>query len=118
MSKNGKKMLAGKLLSKYLTEIAAEETELGKDLDGGDVMITKAEALARLIWKMALGYKEEVINKSGLLAKLNHRPDKPAMGIIFDRLEGRVAQSVAESPNKLSTADRVTEQAKKRINDI
>ena len=53
-SKHGKKTKAGKLLTRFLEEIAEERTELGE----GDTLITKAEALARIIWSRALGYRE------------------------------------------------------------
>ena len=46
----GAKTKAGKILSDAINRIAIEETE-STTIEGEDVMITKAHALARLLWK-------------------------------------------------------------------
>ena len=53
----GDKQRAGRLLSEHLRKIAQEETEFVIHPDG-DRMVSKAEALARLMFKLALGYEE------------------------------------------------------------
>jgi len=110
----GHKIRAGKLLSNYIRLIAEEETEFIKDVDGEDKMVTKAEALARLIWKKALGYKEINIVKD-LPVETTYHPDKYLMGLLFDRMEGRAPITVGDSDGKMTTAERVSEQGKKRI---
>ena len=40
------------------------------------------------------------------------------MAIVFDRTEGRAPSSMSGSGQKLTTAGRVTEQSKKRLNDL
>ena len=116
MSTHGLKTKAGKLLSQFLKEIAQEKTELVKDANNEDQMATKAEALARKIWKMALGWKEVEI-ENGNPVEYVYKPDKTMMMLVFDRTEGRVSTSVSGG-QKLSTAKRVTEQSKKRLNEL
>jgi len=116
MSTHGIKTKAGKLLSQFLKEIAQEKTELVKDANNEDQMATKAEALARKIWHMALGWKEVQI-EDGKPVEYVYKPDKAMMMLVFDRTEGRVSTSVSGG-QKLSTAKRVTEQSKKRLNEL
>lgn len=106
---------AGQLLSKWLREIAEEETEFIKDDNGEDRMVTKAEAVARLIWKKALGYSEKKINSKGIEVTENHPPDRAMMSMIFDRIEGRAPVSTDMGKKKRSVADKVSEQGKLRI---
>lgn len=108
---------AGQLLSKWLRQIAEEETEFIKDNDGEDRMATKAEAIARLIWKKALGYSEKKINSKGVEVIENHPPDRTMMSMIFDRIEGRAPVSTDMGKKKRSVADKVSEQGAKRIKD-
>ena len=63
----GHKTKAGKLLSSFIRAISEEQTEFIKADGGGeDRMATKAEALARIMWKEALGYEvTEAVYKSG-----------------------------------------------------
>jgi len=108
------KIKAGKLLSQHLREIAEEETEMIKGADGVDTMTTKAEALARKIWQMALGYKEYQ-GIGDKRAEINHLPDRGMMGMILDRMEGRAPMIAAEGAGKMTAADKVSEQGAKRI---
>ena len=124
-SEHGKKVAAGKLLSKFIREIASEicDDPVIKAKGEEAVMLTKAEAIARYIWKMALGYSEEVeIYKDGAKIGIRpeyHRPDKWAINMIWDRMEGRVGQAdVKGGSDKASLADKVSEQGKKRLDNI
>ena len=124
-SEHGKKIVAGKLLSKFIKEIASEvcDDPILKAKGEDAVMVTKAEAIARYIWKVALGYSEEVeIYKDGVKVGIrpeHHRPDKWAINMIWDRMEGRVGQADAKAGNdKASLADKVSEQGKKRLSQI
>jgi len=118
MSKKGKgsKVRAGQLLSQFLRIIAEEKTESVVDPDDGeDRMATKAEALSRQIWKMALGYKEFDVKKG---KDIVHKPDKSMMRLVFDRIEGK-ARTVGESQtSNQKIADKVSEIGKKRINSL
>ncbi|KKN27411.1 hypothetical protein LCGC14_0864930 [marine sediment metagenome] len=122
---HGKKVVAGKLLSKFIRDIASEEYDdpIIKAKGEEAVMVTKAEAIARHIWNVALGYVEEVdIYKDGVKTGVKletHRPDKWAISIIWDRMEGRVGQAdVKAGSDKASLADRVSALGKKHMNQI
>ena len=118
MNERGMRTRAGKLLSSYIRQIAEEETELIKDpKTGDDKMATKAEALARLIWKKALGYVEQN-TQDGKLVDIHYHPDKYLMSLLFDRIEGRAPITVGEGDDKITVAERVSEQGKKRINKV
>lgn len=124
-SEHGKKVIAGKLLSKFIKEIASEihDDPVIKAKGEDAVMLTKAETIARYIWKMALGWEEEVeIYKDGVKVGIrpeHHRPDKWAINMIWDRMEGRVgAADLKAGSDKASLADKVSEQGKKRLSQI
>lgn len=118
MSPHGVRTRAGQLLSAYLREISNEETETVRDPKSGeDRMATKAEALARSIWRDALGYTETKVNSEGKRIELVHPPIRAAQSIVFDRIEGRAPASVTEGADKLTAAERVTEQVQKRISE-
>ena len=105
---------AGQLLSKWLRQIAEEETEFIKDNDGEDRMVTKAEAIARLIWKKALGYsKTEIIKGEKIIT--HYPPDRAMINMLLDRIEGRAPMSTDMGKKKRSIADKVSEQGTKRI---
>lgn len=111
------KIKAGMMLSKYIKAIADEVTEMVKDPQTGeDRMATKAEALARLIWTGALGFTEIDI-KTG--KEIIRKPDKTFIGIVLDRVEGRVVPVAdKDKDKKASLADRVGDQAKRRLNSL
>lgn len=117
-SDHGKLTKAGQLLSQFIRQIAVEETEFIKDSDGEDRMVTKAEALARLVWQRALGYTEIRIPVSGPPEDIIHPPDRVYVGMLWDRMEGRAPLMNPEKGNKRTIADRVSEQGKRRINQI
>lgn len=109
---------AGQLLSQFIKSIALEETELVKGADGEDRMATKAEALARLTWKKALGYTETQKDAEGKLVDIVHIPDKTMMAVLWDRMEGRAPLMSPDKKGGRTIADRVSEQNKKRTNKI
>ena len=125
-SEHGKKIVAGKLLSKFIKEIASEicDDPVIKAKGEEAVMLTKAEAIARYIWKTALGWEEsvDVLDKQGKKTGIRpevHRPDKWAINMIWDRMEGRVGATDAKSgSDKASLADRVSDLGAKRVNQI
>ncbi len=111
MSKTTK---ASRLLSRYIREIATEKVKPLEDADApnGIRMATRAEAMARQLWRMAEGYTETVGGK-----EKKHAPDKAIITILMERMEGRVPTIDAKDQKpKASVADRVSEQSKKRIN--
>lgn len=112
MNDHGLKTSAGISLSKFLRSISAETTQVeGVDAKTGKArIVTKAEALARTIWRLALGYTDS----DGKIVQ----PNLSCIAMVFDRLEGKVATNsdIGKKPKTLST--KVGEQAKKRLNRI
>ena len=112
------KKRAGKILTDAINEIAKEETELVKNAGGEDKMVNKAEALARLIWKSALGYTLTTIE--GVTAEeIVHPPSLAHQNILLDRMAGKAATSEPPKGDKKSKlADKLSDEAVKRINKI
>lgn len=125
-SEHGKRVIAGRLLSRYIREIANElhDDPVIKARGEDAAILTKAEAVARYIWKLALGYEEteDVFDKSGKkigIKPVRHKPDKWAITVIWDRMEGRAgAADVKSDDSKASLADRISDQGRKRLSQI
>jgi hypothetical protein len=111
MNDHGLKTSAGMSLSKFLRNISTETTEVaGLDPKNGKLrIITKAEALARIIWRMALGYND---------GDKDVPPNLACIAMVFDRLEGKVATNSDTGKKPKSLSSKVGEQAKKRLNRI
>ncbi len=112
-------MKAGKLLSRFIKQIAEEETEFVKDEDGEMRMVSKAEAVARVCWQQALGYTElKVVNPNEPPVEIVHPPDMKMMALILDRMEGRAATATEDETLRPSTAKKISDQGKKRISAL
>ncbi len=110
----GDKIRAGRLLSGYLRKIAQEETELIKsEGSDDDRMVTKAEALARLMFKLALGWEEENL-KTGVMKV--HNPSAGMIALIFDRMEGRSTPLTDNDKQGRALPKKVSEESKNRLN--
>lgn len=107
------KTKAKRLITYFLREIAEEETET-VHVEGEDRMVTKAESLARLMWKMALGYSEEKVTIDGVKT-IEARPDKGMMAAIIDRTEGRAVPATGSGREPKPIAEKVSEQGINRI---
>lgn len=110
----GDKIRAGRLLSEHLRKIAQEETEFVTHPDG-DKMVTKAEALARLMFKLALGWEEENL-KTGIIKV--HGPSMGMIALIWDRIEGRSVPLTGGDKDKRTLPKKVSEENKKRLNKL
>ena len=118
---------AKKLLTGFINQIALEDSDVTKVTgeEIGDIeFISKAEALARYIWKAAQGYKEIIVSvdkKSGERTeheKIN-APDKAYVIMLYDRMEGKATNTEAVADDsKPTVGDRVSEQAKNRLNKL
>lgn len=109
----GDKQRAGRLLSSYLRRIAQEETEFVVHPDG-DMMVTKAEALARLMFKLALGYDE--IKDDGKV--IVHNPSAGMIALIWDRIEGRSVPLVNGDKDGRTLPKKISEETKRRMNQL
>ena len=124
---HGKKISAGMRLTKYLDEIGLEESEVRPGTGSPGVMpvfVTKAEMLAREIWKAALGYEEEKRVKDPetgdmVIRKVTIKPDHKYVSMLYDRLVGKAAATDNTSgPKKQPKSSDVEEQADRRIKDL
>jgi len=104
-----------RLLTDLMMKVAQERTEFAVNPDGEDIMVTKAEAMVRLLWKMALGYKERDPDTS---QEVYHSPDRAAINAVWDRMEGKVMPVKGVGRKKASTADRVHEETKRAVNGL
>jgi len=105
-------------LTDHLRELAADaETIVVGGEDEGRV-ITKGEALARLLFEKALGYVEMVPDpKNGKMPiEIVHSPEHWAIQLIWERLEGRAPQAITDEKPSLTATERVTELARLRFN--
>ena len=124
-SVHGLKTSAGMMLSRFLRKIGEEKTEVGGNdpNTGAARIISKAEALARTMWQLALGWTEESTEqdqKTGHTKKIvkQHKPDNAMIALVYDRLEGKVAATESEKSKKQPLSQRVNDQAKKRVNAL
>lgn len=106
---------ARQLLTNFLRKIAEEQTEM-VSIRGEDIMVSKAEALARLVWKMALGFEETKIHSDGVKTVI-HVPNRGMMGVLFDRIDGRAIPMSDAGKEKREIADKISDQGKARITE-
>lgn len=99
-------------LTKIIKQIG---NEFHKDtVDNGGNRLTKIQTLGRLVWDKALGYTEVDVDSDVVI---HHNPDKAFIGMIWDRLEGKVVPAVSGSgKDKATLSERVKEQSKRRLN--
>jgi len=108
------------LFTDQLRNIALEETEFVK-VDENDAasilrLTSKAEALARMLWREALGYKTTKVLADDSVKVTEHLPNHWAIGVLLDRVEGKATPTVTSIGEKAHIADRVREQSSKFIN--
>lgn len=113
----GTKQRAGIILSNFLRSILEEKTEVNDSIEDPQ-MISKAEKIARLMVKHAIGFTEIRINDKDVAYDVIHQPDRTYIAMVWDRAEGRVAAVEPGKKEKRTVADKVGEQSKKRINTI
>jgi LPS O-antigen subunit length determinant protein (WzzB/FepE family) len=117
MNEHGRKTLLGMKFSQLLRKIGKEESE-----ESGEELISKAESLARKMWELALGYKEEIWvkdKKSGEMEQRikQHKPDVAILKELLERLEGKAGVDNKKEQVK-TTSEKVREQTKARINAL
>ena len=110
------KQKLNRLLSDKLYQIGEEMHSTIADENGNLQAINNLEALARSVWTYALGREEKL--RDGKIKK--HLPSQWAIGVLFDRLEGKVVpQSTPDKDiNGPTVADKVSELGKKTINEL
>ena len=112
-SKKNSRAKANRLVSKYLTDMAKLE-DACIDSGGEARMCARAEKLAEIIWKYALGFEELDIKTD---KEVTHPPSISYMRMLLERMEGKV-QDVSATESKKSIADRISETTKKGLNKM
>lgn len=104
LSELGDLARSGQLVAGYLRAIGAEKDVIVSI--GGDnkpKLVSKAEALARDIWKKALNCADETL-------RLKYRE------LLLNRAEGRPGFAGENSPQPQQIPDKISETNKKRLN--
>jgi hypothetical protein len=102
------KVPTGAVLSKYLRCLAVEVETMDNDGDP----VTKAEALAKLVWQYALGFRTQDVKTD----KETYTPPAVwAIELLYNRIEGRIPVAAPEESGK-SLTDKVGDLAKAKIN--
>ncbi len=110
-------------LTNRLRELLAELHDTYLDDDGKAIMVTKGEALAALVMNHAIGWTEEVIEETDTpgqtkMRTVIHPPARWAIELIYERIEGKTPQALPDDRGGLTAADKVSEQALKKINQL
>lgn len=104
------------LLTEYLNSVSQEETEV-VSINGEPKTITKAEALARRLWLMALGGTEEFIDDDGQVERRVYKPDRKSAELIIAYLEGKPPVSKPGKPSEMQKPHGFTSDTKARLSE-
>lgn len=105
---------SGRLSTKTLTSELRKLADQMHTIDDEGNPITNEAALAQLVWKMALGYVEK--DEQG--KETYHKPAAWAIQYIYERMDGKVPQAIAEEETRVKAAEKVRSMAKERINAL
>jgi hypothetical protein len=101
----------GAILSKYLRALALDVETMD---DSGDP-ITKAQALAKLVWQYALGFEKEDPDNPG--KKTHIPPDWRAIDLLYNRIEGKVNLMPPEETGR-SLTEKISDLGKAKLNSL
>ena len=102
-------------LSKLLEDIGAEIHNEGfADASGIIRPIIKDEALARQIWRRALGYVEVIKNDDGTETHRIYPPDPKMQQFLIERREGKFVPPSDEKT--ITLLERISELARNQVN--
>ncbi len=110
----GDKIRAGRQLSTFLRKIAQEKTEFDPGGEGEEMM-TKAEALARKMFELALGCTVFDVKRQ---KDVTLAPDRGMIALIWDRMEGRAVATDDSETQKRTVPKKISDANKKRLNDM
>ena len=106
--------LPQRALNAALKRLAAEAYTVEDD----GTVVTKADALARLIWAKALGWVQTTTDDHGNRIRKDYPPEAWAMQYIFERIEGKSAPVIQEPEIGVRASDKVRQLAKDRLNKL
>ncbi len=102
-------------LTSFLNQIGEEEVTIC--IDGQAKTVTRAEALARKMYLLALGGVEEVQDVDGQVIKVFHKPDYRVSKIIREFTEGKAPMEVVETGPKGRKPGSFNSSVSRRLND-
>ena len=112
---SSKNIKAGRLLSKFIRQVAEETKFVKGEGSDDDRMVSRAELLAREMWRIAEGWTEIVLLGDGTTKDVVHPPDPKMMTVLMDRIEGRCGTVQEDEVTRPTAAAKISEQGKKRI---
>jgi hypothetical protein len=101
----------GAILTKYLRVLALDVETVD---ESGDPL-TKAQVLAALVWRHALGFVQPDPNKKGAGTPIP--PAVWAIELLYNRIEGKIPVAVVEESGR-SLTEKVSDLGKARINSL
>lgn len=102
-------------LTDFLNQIGEEEVTIC--IDGQPRTVTRAEALARKMYLLALGGFEEVQMPDGTIEKFFHKPDYRVSKMIREFTEGKAPMEVVETGPKGRKPGSFNSSVGRRLND-
>ncbi len=102
-------------LTDFLNQIGEEEVTIC--IDGQPRTVSRAEALARKMYLLALGGWEEVQMPDGTIEKFFHKPDYRVSKMIREFTEGKAPMEVVETGPKGRKPGSFNSSVSRRLND-
>lgn len=103
----------GSVSSRLFSASIRKEFEKPESVDDEGNIITRAEILAKILVKKAMGYVEIIEG-----VEIVHPPERWAIELLYDRMEGRVAAAEPEKLTSKTVAEKVGHMAKLSINSM
>ena len=102
-------------LTAFLNQIGEEEVTIC--IDGQPRTVSRAEALARKMYLLALGGWEEVQMPDGTIEKFFHKPDYRVAKMVREFTEGKAPMEVVETGPKGRKPGSFNSSVSRRLND-
>ena len=110
--------ITGKILTQKLHDLARDVISSSLN-EGGEVLLeTRAEMLAREVWNAALGITFKKDENGVEEMKFSHKPLPWAVGIVFERLEGKIVPRARDNQSRPSLGNRIDEQQQLKVNSL
>ena len=110
--------ITGKILTQKLHDLARDVVSSVAGDDGELVLETRAEMLAREVWNAALGIVFVKDDEGVEEMKFSHKPIPWAVGVIFERLEGKIVPRARDNQTRPSLGNRIDEQQQLKVNSF
>lgn len=102
-------------LTSFLNQIGEEEVTIC--IDGQPRTVSRAEALARKLYLLALGGFEEIQMPDGTIEKFFHKPDYRVAKMVREFTEGKAPMEVVETGPKGRKPGSFNSSVSRRLND-